>query len=586
MKNEVSGLVSFYEFERRSQGHNKSWSEHLDTNAEGGFAGVAKLQSHYRQQQKVSSRDEQVFLSQKRLEKFKENYNHYQKRNPKLLAPSTLLGWMSSKWVLFDSGCYQTRLNDLAKLVQRLDNIVPAEYLTKLRLAEGDINPNWSTDLPVFIQRAAYSRSNAFVEMIDLELKKRCEQKILRRLSFQEMKMRKDSITSPFVTLGWALSTKATRQRWDLLPLYLQSESGIYWLCGKAGSGKSTLMKLLSDHELEDLFRDMLTRVDKRYLLQAARILKVCKLYTAQYIIGVPTLGLAQLDWHDYNSSRLAEALKYGFSIIEKETNCNRIEGRLRSRCGGLLELRRSNRLPQRFCFCGQFNFGGYNTCHEDFDTDSVIVFMHRSVFDFLDMEETWELDCLDLGAEHEFDEQAAVGCLSLHLAHCSANQNNNSHFPSQCIEHIYDAWRRALWANWKTGTQIMRVVAAFVDVLRMAQSARRWASDYPWGDFPPEKIMLRLAVEAGMLDLIERFRDKNPSLDTLEGCYPLLFHATNPVFPTILSQKNIPKRHYAMCLYLTVSNHVARWLLSLGYCTNESFTSKRKIKLLPGNIG
>lgn len=281
--------------------------------------------------------------------------------------------------------------------------------------------------------------------------------------------------------LGVGAKHESYTSKMDLLPLYLQSESGIYWLCGKAGSGKSTLMKLLSDHELEDLFRDMLTRVDKRYLLQAARILKVCKLYTAQYIIGVPTLGLAQLDWHDYNSSRLAEALKYGFSIIEKETNCNRIEGRLRSRCGGLLELRRSNRLPQRFCFCGQFNFGGYNTCHEDFDTDSVIVFMHRSVFDFLDMEETWELDCLDLGAEHEFDEQAAVGCLSLHLAHCSANQNNNSHFPSQCIEHIYDAWRRALWANWKTGTQIMRVVAAFVDVLRMAQSARRWASDYPW---------------------------------------------------------------------------------------------------------
>jgi nucleoside phosphorylase len=833
--NEVSGLVPLHKFERTRQRH-MSWSESLDTNAgtpiysEGGFAGVAKLQSHNRQQQKISSQVEHVFLSRKRLEKFKENYHsyqkklktfkenyyHYQKGNPKPQAPSTHLGWMSSKWVLSDAGHYQTRLNDLAELVQRLDNVVPVEYLTKLRLAEEDINPNWPTDLLVYIQRAAYSRSNAFVETIDLELKKRCEQKILRRLSFQEMNTRKDSITSPFVdTLGWALSTKATTERWDLLPLWFQSGSGIYWLCGKAGSGKSTLMKLLSDHEatleylstwtkgkpcdiaeffiwklgtkeqnslyglfrsilhqvlslhpslcqellprvweqayghdaidfalpgpeevlglcnsirdhpkvsrmclfidgldefsgnifegielietltsgskikavvssrpehklvaafhkcpqlkledlsrsdiaryiqsklksplyeygryssdpdgaepliremvdkasgvflwvvlacrslldglaasdspselrkridelpekLEDLFRDMLTRVDKRYLLQAARILKVCKLYIAQYGIGVPTLGLAQLDWHDYDSSRLAEALKYGFSIIEKDANCNRIEGRLRSRCGGLLELRRSNRLPQRFCFCGQFNFGGYNTCHEGFDADSVIIFMHRSVFDFLDMEQTWELDCLDLGAEHEFDAQAAVGCLSLHLAHCSANQNNNSHSPSQCIEHIYDAWRRVLWANWKTGTQIIHVVAALVDVLRMAQSARRWASDYPWGDFPPEKIILRLAVEAGMLDLIERFRDKNAGFDTLEGCYPLLFHATNPMYSNyILSEEHSKTALCDVPLFDRVkpAHHVVRWLLSLGYCPNEEFTAENKEKTTP----
>ncbi|CAH0023601.1 unnamed protein product [Clonostachys rhizophaga] len=337
--------------------------------------------------------------------------------------------------------------------------------------------------------------------------------------------------------------------------------------------------------KLEDLFRDMLTRVDKRYLLQSARILKICKLYIAQHGIGVPTLGLAQLDWHEYDSSRLTETLKYDFSIPEKDANCNRIEGRLISRCGGLLEVRRSYSLPQRFCFCGQVSFGGYHKCHETFATDSVIIFMHRSVFDFLDMEETWELDCLDLGAEHEFDAQAAVGCLSLHLAHCSANQNN-SHSASQCIEHIYDAWRWVLRANWKTGTQIMHVVAALVDVSRMAQSARRWASDYPWGDFPPEKIMLRLAVEAGILDLK---RDKNPSLDTLEGCYPLLFHATNPLHSNYILSEGHPKT--VLCdvpLFDRVkpAHHVVRWLLSLGYCPNEEFTLENKRKLLPGNTG
>ncbi|CAH0053912.1 unnamed protein product [Clonostachys solani] len=818
---EASGLVSLNKFEDPIQSHD-SWSGSLDTNtdvagdSEGGFAGVAKLQSDNRERQQIPLPTERIGLSQRRLEKFKENYHYYQKKlNPAGKMQSAHLLWRSSKWVLFDSAHYRARLNDLAQLVQRLDNIIPSDYLTKLRLAEEDINPNWPTDMIVLIQQTARSRSNAFVEVIDLELKRRCEKKILRRLSFQEMNMRKESITSPFVdTLGWALSTKSTPQRWDLLPHWFESGSGIYWLCGKAGSGKSTLMKLLSDHEatlkylstwtggkpcatadffiwklgtkeqnslyglfrsilhqvlslhpslcqellpriweqayghdeidfalpgpeeilrlcksirdhsqvsrmclfldgldefsgnilegielietltsgskikavvssrpehklvaafhkcpqlkledlsqpdisryiqsklksplyeygrydsdpasakhliremvekasgvflwvvlacrslldglaasdspselrkridelpekLEDLFRDMLTRVDKRYLLQSARILKICKLYIAQHGIGVPTLGLAQLDWHDYDSSRLAETLKYGFSTIEKDANCNRIEGRLRSRCGGLLEVRRSHSLPQKFCFCGQVSFGGYHKCHETFAADSVIIFMHRSVYDFLDMEETWELDCLSLGAEHEFDAQAAVGCLSLHLAHCSANQNN-SHSPSQCIEHVYDVWRRVLWANWKTGTQITHVVAALVDVLQMAQIASRWASDYPWGDFPPEKIILRLAVEAGMLDLIERFRDKNPSLDTLESCYPLLFHATNPVYSNYILSKEHSKT--ALCdvpLFDRVkpAHHVVRWLLSLGYCPNEEFTSENKQKTTP----
>ncbi|VUC20532.1 unnamed protein product [Clonostachys rosea] len=819
--NKASGLVPLNKYEHTSQRHD-SWSESLDakaeilSNSQGGFAGVAELQKHVRQQQKISDPAEQTSLSKRRLENFKKIYRDYQKRmSPKRKTQGDFLLWRSSKWVLSDYSHYQIRLHDLSELVQRLDNTIPSEYSIELRQAAEDINPNWLTDMIISIQRAARSRSKAFVKTIDLELKGRCEKKILRRLSFQEMNMRKDSITSPFVeTLGWALSTESTPQKWDILPHWLQSGSGIYWLCGKAGSGKSTLMKLLSDHEatlkylsawtkgkpcaiadffiwklgtkeqnslyglfrsilhqvlffhpslcqellphvweqayghdgidfaipgpeealglcrlirdhpqvfsiclfidgldefsgnilegielietltagskfkavvssrpehklvaafnkcpqlkledlshpdiaryiqsklksplyeygrynsdpasakyliremvekasgvflwvvlacrslldglaasdspselrkridelpekLEDLFRDMLTRVDKRYLLQAARILKICKLYIAQHGIGVPTLGLAQLDWHDYDSSRLAETLKYGFSVIEKDANCNRIEGRLRSRCGGLLEVRRSHSLPQRFCFCGQVSFGGFHKCHETFAADSVIIFMHRSVFDFLDMKETWELDCLDLGAEHEFDAQAAVGCLSLHLAHCSANQNN-FHSPSQCIEHVNDVWRRVLWANWKAGAQITHVVTALADVLQMAQRGSRWDSDYPWGDFPPEKIILRLAVEAGMLDLIERFRDRNPNPDTLQGCYPLLFHAINPVFSNYVLSKEHSKT--ALCdapLFDRVkpSHHVIRWLLSLGYSPNEEFTFESKETTTP----
>lgn len=56
-------------------------------------------------------------------------------------------------------------------------------------------------------------------------------------------------------TLKWALGPKdTTSPKWDHLPTWLQSSSsGRYWVSGKAGSGKSTLMKyLLKNLERED----------------------------------------------------------------------------------------------------------------------------------------------------------------------------------------------------------------------------------------------------------------------------------------------------------------------------------------------
>ncbi|KAI0813307.1 prion-inhibition and propagation-domain-containing protein [Xylaria sp. FL0064] len=55
-------------------------------------------------------------------------------------------------------------------------------------------------------------------------------------------------------TLRWALESpenKSTRDadiKWDSLTSWLESDNQVYWISGKAGSGKSTLMKYLSHH--------------------------------------------------------------------------------------------------------------------------------------------------------------------------------------------------------------------------------------------------------------------------------------------------------------------------------------------------
>ncbi|KAL9606948.1 MAG: hypothetical protein Q9167_008086, partial [Letrouitia subvulpina] len=76
------------------------------------------------------------------------------------------------------------------------------------------------------------------------------EERILKSLRFNEWKRRfvnvKKAHTTTFEWMfedsGHASVPPTGFKKW------LQSQNGIYWICGKAGSGKSTLMKFLSDH--------------------------------------------------------------------------------------------------------------------------------------------------------------------------------------------------------------------------------------------------------------------------------------------------------------------------------------------------
>jgi hypothetical protein len=66
---------------------------------------------------------------------------------------------------------------------------------------------------------------------------------IIDSLRFQDMHLRKDAIPLTYrKTFEWIFDEKHRFRSW------LELGNGMFWISGKAGSGKSTLMKFISDH--------------------------------------------------------------------------------------------------------------------------------------------------------------------------------------------------------------------------------------------------------------------------------------------------------------------------------------------------
>jgi hypothetical protein len=69
--------------------------------------------------------------------------------------------------------------------------------------------------------------------------------RFLHRLSFLTMSDRKEEIVDAHkATFHWIYTT-TENQPWDNFTEWLQNGNGLYWITGKAGSGKSTLMKYI-----------------------------------------------------------------------------------------------------------------------------------------------------------------------------------------------------------------------------------------------------------------------------------------------------------------------------------------------------
>lgn len=68
---------------------------------------------------------------------------------------------------------------------------------------------------------------------------------IVQSLGFPGMQLRKDAIAATYqTTFEWIFSSQHKFTHW------LKHDGGIFWVSGKAGSGKSTLMKFISNHAM------------------------------------------------------------------------------------------------------------------------------------------------------------------------------------------------------------------------------------------------------------------------------------------------------------------------------------------------
>lgn len=153
------------------------------------------------------------------------------------------------RWVVKDKEKFASLMEHLSYFVSRLNTLVPAEGQSVGTMTKEDLAQIRSVPQLKLIIRASTRLQPQIAIIAEQAIRSLNQQRVLDRLWFRWIDDRKTTIKDRhFRTLDWALEPPEHVLEWDNLAEWLRDESGLYWLAGKAGSGKSTLMKYLSDH--------------------------------------------------------------------------------------------------------------------------------------------------------------------------------------------------------------------------------------------------------------------------------------------------------------------------------------------------
>ncbi|OCL13260.1 hypothetical protein AOQ84DRAFT_310842, partial [Glonium stellatum] len=131
----------------------------------------------------------------------------------------------------------QTSLDDTTRMSLRRDiDLAKAEILDAIRLA------TWESTSTSWEKRSSDN-------MTSIDWKNSFKDYVLSSLRYQAMTERLDDIPEAHKsTLQWLYEPPPGLEcRWDDLSVWLARGNGIYWVQGKAGSGKSCLMKYVHD---------------------------------------------------------------------------------------------------------------------------------------------------------------------------------------------------------------------------------------------------------------------------------------------------------------------------------------------------
>ncbi|KAK3953010.1 hypothetical protein QBC32DRAFT_130247 [Pseudoneurospora amorphoporcata] len=343
--------------------------------------------------------------------------------------------------------------------------------------------------------------------------------------------------------------------------------------------------------ELEGLFVHMLNSVDRRYHEQMAKTLKILHLNDD----WMPAIKLACFDRNgmDCTSNVPLES----FPIHEARKICSAMVARLRSRCGGLIQAEprrhwgRTTTYSEIFvCWC---SLGAKcprasasrsqstpltNKC-EDFPEHSRVVFLHRTVVEFLNNPDVWNLAPLRI-SDPTFSAVSVIVGMDLQLEYLYCKNGAHSYLPQHKSLLLMDGCEPL--------ECVVPVLAKVADYLRLKITQLDYKTELqpffsqlldPAYDRSSPQLSLLIAVELSLTNTVSR-------LLSIVGPqpfgppyipFPLLWHSlATPVLLAI----NGP------ALYVWESSRqrrkVSRYLLSQGFHPNEVFVNERGLSTTP----
>ncbi|KAI1409916.1 prion-inhibition and propagation-domain-containing protein [Hypoxylon sp. FL1857] len=339
--------------------------------------------------------------------------------------------------------------------------------------------------------------------------------------------------------------------------------------------------------ELESLFEHTLKRIEPRYQEQAAKLLRICyqrRLYPeveghtrnkCRIEEGVYTLGLALVDEYGLDTTKTPDFR--ALSIVQRRMKCRVLEARLRSRCCGLLEIHRAEGQFER-CFCS--HEGGGDKLDEL--VDSMVEFMHRSVFEFLNNPAVWNLGCLKI-SDPNFEPNGVLSRMCLHLVSMSFKERDEDLVETQVNQLSRESLICAKQADLAFSNSTVLILPCLskltLDIANSLRSRPPRPDSYPFfrkigNRFKSSKdaesrLALLLGVELGMINVVKHWE----SLGMLKRGYgyPLLYHAIDR-----------PYTGWLPSFGFYISPEMISFLLDKGCNPNGVFSDSAKQKTTP----
>lgn len=341
--------------------------------------------------------------------------------------------------------------------------------------------------------------------------------------------------------------------------------------------------------ELERLFQHMLSNIEGRYQDHAAKILRIChQNHLVPATQRLFTLGLALVDDYDLELNRLPSVQSLAANETfatpsdrqrkndEKYAKCMILEGRLRSHCFGLVEVKKASLSHNENCFCGYLP--GLTNVHDDV-IDSTVEFMHRTVFDFLSAGGSTGLESR-MEDEETFDPSTVLSCMSLHLTGLTLRHQKGASHVEDVLVHTaninVDGWSQA---------ELMLIRLQELLVGRSIHAVSTFSSIHIYGkvdkattvDIKASKLHLALflAVELGITGLLQMYECMGRGkLSDLSLQIPFLNHAI---------EHPLTNGARAASAHTNGSNiDMVRYLIACGCGPNERFLDSQGIETTP----